>query len=157
MFKKILVPIDGSDQSAEAARIAVTLASRFGAQVQLLHVISLPAYDYPDMSQVEPAFISQALESWEALGRQYLEQALGECQSCDVKTSVELAWGNPAKVIVDTAREGGYDLIVIGSRGLGNLSGLLLGSVSDRVLRTAPCPVLVVRQKGTEKASLPPE
>jgi nucleotide-binding universal stress UspA family protein len=66
-------------------------------------------------------------------------------QSTPVCIETELAWGHPADVIVEKARQGGYHLIVMGSRGLGAISSLLLGSVSDRVVKLAPCPVLIVR------------
>lgn len=146
MFKKILVPIDGSDQSVEAARIAVSIAGKYGSQVQLLHVVAPPSYDSPGLD-VPPTLMSIALEHWEKMGRDVLQRACQECKVEEVKVTMELAWGNPARVICDKAEEGEYDLIVIGSRGLGGLTGLILGSVSDRVSHMAPCPVLITHQK----------
>lgn len=150
MFKRILVPVDGSDQSLQAVRIAVSIGSQYGSKVHLLHVITPPTGNTPG-PDVPPTFMNIALKQWEKMGRTVLEKAYQECQADHVTISVELDWGTPARVICDKAREGNYDLIVIGSRGLGSLTGLILGSVSDRVSHLAPCPVLIARQKGPVK------
>lgn len=147
MFDKILVPIDGSNQSVEAARMAISIAGQYGSQVHLLHVISPPTFDLPVLHEPPPVLTGAALEEWEKMGRSVLERVSQEVQVANVKPTIELTWGNPVRVICDTAREGGYDLIVIGSRGVGGLTGLLLGSVSERVSHLAPCPVLIARPK----------
>ncbi len=150
MFKKILVPIDGSDFAYLAAQRAVFMAVKNGGMVTLLHVIN-----YGQGSRgnyIRPSLKNELMDQLEHDGKLLLDKVftnLELIQGADkydrISIATELAWGNPSEVIVEKARSGGYDLIVMGSRGLGAISGLLLGSVSDRVVKLAPCPVLIVR------------
>jgi nucleotide-binding universal stress UspA family protein len=121
-LRKILVPIDGSDASCRAAAVAATLARGFGAQITLLHV----AGDRRAHMAPEAAF--EHCEAW--LGGSSAERRSEQ--------------GDPATQIVAVARGQEFDHIVIGSRGLSPSAEQLLGSVSDRVLRQASCPVTVV-------------
>jgi len=151
MFKKILVPVDGSDFADLAAQRAVFIAVKHGGMITLLHVInngssnrsghlrhSLKNNNKDELEQEGLSLLSQVKSNLQAI--QAAEQNSQVC------IETELAWGNPADVIVEKARQGGYNLIVMGSRGLGAISSLLLGSVSDRVVKMAPCPVLIVRE-----------
>ncbi|HCF50883.1 MAG TPA: universal stress protein [Syntrophomonas sp.] len=150
MFKKILVPVDGSDFADLAAQRAVFMAVKHGGRITLLHIINTAqnnrgGYLRPasknnpthEREQEGLALLSEVKSNLEAI------QAADQSEKVCIET--ELAWGNPADVIVEKAQKGGFNLIVMGSRGLGAISGLLLGSVSDRVAKLAPCPVLIVR------------
>lgn len=150
MFKKILVPVDGSDFAYLAAQRAEFMAAKQGGIVTLLHVINYgqssrgnhlrPSLKHEHMDQLE-----QEASALLAKVKANLELIQAADKDKNVTLESELAWGNPAEVIVEKAKSGGYNLIVMGSRGLGAISGLLLGSVSDRVVKLAPCPVLIVR------------
>lgn len=148
MFKKILVAIDGSEQSVKAARAAIDIASKNGGEIHLLHVVRPPAFDYSGVdftgSMLPPEIPDYLIDEWSKVGQLILDKARKEVESEDVQTTIEVGMGDPAQVICDTAEKGNYELIVMGRRGVGGLGGLLLGSVSNRVLQLASCPVLIV-------------
>lgn len=148
MFKKILVPIDGSDFSTLAAQKALFMAVKHEAAITLLHVIPDP-HSGKHKANMKP----EQVEALESEGHAILEQIRSLLETINpeeegkIGLKTELSWGHPAEVIIEKARLESMDLIVMGSRGLGALSGLLLGSVSDRVSKMAPCPVLIVREE----------
>jgi nucleotide-binding universal stress UspA family protein len=150
MFKKILVPVDGSDFAYLAAQRAVFMAAKQGGMVTLLHVIN-HSRDSRGIN-LRPAPKNEQIDQLEIEGLALLEKVRANLELIraaehddNIIIESELAWGNPAEVIVEKAKSGGYNLIVMGSRGLGALSSLLLGSVSERVVKMAPCQVLIVR------------
>jgi len=132
MFKKILVPVDGSDSSVTAAKVGAELAMKNEGSLKLLYVVrQYLAQDAPVGAVV--------------LGKAVLEKMHELIASSDLAVETEMAYGNPASVIVFTANKGEYDLIVMGSRGIGGLTGSLIGSVSQSVSNLANCPVLLTR------------
>lgn len=147
MVKKVLLATDGSDSSVHAARVLGDLiAGKPEVQVTVLHVAHVPrAYYVMDENgnTVTPEVPMDVMirRSAEPIFKRTLS-ALG-LPEAQVVTEVQV--GEPAEEIVDLARLEGYDLVVLGNRGLGQVKELLLGSVSHRVLHTAPCPVLVAR------------
>ncbi|MFZ5641336.1 MAG: universal stress protein [Bacillota bacterium] len=143
MFKKILVPVDGSALSMEAVRKAAALAERFESVLTIMHVVMTPVQS----PMVDPAMLvipPEVITALEEEGRRVLEMAKKEVPDGLTAMTVQKI-GHPAQAIIELAGTGGYDLIVLGSRGLGEIRGFLLGSVSDRVSHHAPCSVLVVR------------
>lgn len=142
-IKRILVPLDFSANSELALDYARAMARRFGAALHLVHVCEVPAmatgpleayvFRYSDWGQR----LSDEAESLLI----DLEQRLP-----DVKVSTEVLFGNPARCIVTAADVDRTDLIVMGTHGRGSLMHVLMGNVAERVVRTAPCPVLTVRQ-----------
>jgi nucleotide-binding universal stress UspA family protein len=145
--KKILLATDGSEHSLHAARVLGDLiASQPEAQVTLIHVAHVPQSFYitdENGNKVTPEVPMDIMirRSAEPILRRTLS-ALGLPES---RTVVEVQVGDPAEEIVDLARLEAYDMIVMGCRGIGQVKELLMGSVSHKVLHTAPCPVLVVR------------
>lgn len=144
---RILVPVDFSAHSDGALRYAATLAGQVGASVELLHVVddfTFGAYsevyvpNIPDMTQEA---INSALERLTAIKAAVFPHA------ADVESVVYA--GRPAATIVVHAAGGKFDLIVMGTHGRTGLSHLLMGSVAEHVVRTAPCPVLTVRATTT--------
>jgi universal stress protein A len=134
--RKILHPSDFSEQAERAFQAAYDLAKRYDAELTLLHVIpSNAAFDdaYAFLPP-EPALRSQAELQLEAIKPPDTAVALQR----------EVVEGDPGEEIVHFAKNGGYDLIVMGSHGRRWLSRLLLGSAVQDVLRSAPCPVLVI-------------
>lgn len=143
-MKKILVATDGSEGSLHAARMAGELAKE--AQVILLYVAHVPRSFYftDEMGHKVTAEVPMDVMI-RRTAEPILRKTLSALAIPEERVLTEVQVGEPAEEIVDLARLEKVDMIVIGSRGLSPLKGLLLGSVSDRVLHTAPCPVLVVR------------
>jgi len=139
MFKKILVPVDGSDSSVMAARVGADLVAKNGGEFTLLYVVRLIEYGLEETELPEPAAPKSAVES----GKGLLERIKEEIGSPQAKLLVAI--GHPAHTICNQAEEGKYDLIVMGSRGIGGLPGSLIGSISQRVSEHAHCPVLLSR------------
>ena len=148
MFKDF-VPIDGSD-FAYLLHTGCIHGSQTWRHDHIVHVINSESNHRS--GRLRPSLKNDHSDELERAGLSLLSEVksnLQAIQAADQSTPVcietELAWGHPADVIVEKARQGGYHLIVMGSRGLGAISSLLLGSVSDRVVKLAPCPVLIVR------------
>ncbi|MBC7076247.1 MAG: universal stress protein [Syntrophomonadaceae bacterium] len=147
MFDNILVPVDGSDYSNNAVKKAVAIAEKYDSNITLLHVISHSQIANIVPPQTLPVVTEEMLEGLTQVGKEILEEAHKIIGPKKLNVSVELAWGSPAQVILEKANSKPYDLIIIGSRGRGGISGLLLGSVSDRVAHLASCPVMIVKDK----------
>lgn len=145
MYKKILVPLDGSDRSTKALSHTVELALKLGSQITLMHVVpSLPPYvntAVDRLGQAQQSIIDELMRNGKEMLQQYASSISDK--GIDVKTFTVM--GQPADEIIEKAIKENYDLIVIGSRGLGEIKGYLMGSVSNRVSRHAVCPVLIIR------------
>lgn len=151
-IKKILVPVDGSDNSKRAARVAANIAKLASADVLIVNVVA-PS-DYVEMAvsgaTQDPAatlFVGEYNERSENEGKRVVDAALADVRSVGAKTSgrvVRLKKG-VVESIIDTAAKEKADLIVIGTRGRGGFKRMLMGSVSSGVVTHAPCQVLVVR------------
>lgn len=142
MYHQILVPVDGSGHSLEAVKSARWLASHSAGhdcRITLLHVSPVLALNEVAMG------VDNIDERQNEEGRKILAEAAERLVGSDVPFASELVTGPPAKTICAMAKEGSYDLIVMGSRGLNLLSELLVGSVSHYVVQHAPCPVLIVK------------
>ncbi len=147
MFKNILVPVDGSHYSANAAIKAVCIAKKYGSKVKLLHVVNHSQLYSLGPAQSMPVITNTMLEALNKGGQSILEDTLKAINPLTVMVEAELAWGTPANVILEKAREKPYDLIVMGSRGLGAMLSLLQGSVSERVVKLSTCPVMIVKDR----------
>src|SRR4029453_13250053 len=126
MFHKILVAVDGSRQSHAVLRLAVDLAQRYRASLCLLHAFPHVS-DLLGTPQYEHLLAARTL-----IGQQVLDTARTEVGDA-APVEAQLPEGPPALAILRVAQEEGFDLIVMGSRGQGQLAGLLLGSVSSAV------------------------
>lgn len=147
MFKKILVPVDGSGVSMAALRAAAKMAESFGSEVMLFHVMQLPSpmEIFETYSGKMGEIYYQIKERVEKFGEKVLMNAVKECSAFKVNFKEKAVWGEAASEILQEALLGKYDLIVIGSRGLDDIEDWLLGSVSHRVVRRSKCPVMVIR------------
>jgi len=137
-MRNILVAVDGSVYSEAAVRVAAELVRQHGAaRLTLLNVIQvLPS----DTGPVEVPGPPAAPEAWAVFAKP--QDILREA---GIEAKLLLREGDPAHEIIEAAKAGGYDLVVVGHRGLSPIKAFLLGSVSDRVVSHAPCSVLVVR------------
>ncbi len=144
----ILLAIDESEGAKKATAFARTLAESLeGSRVTIVHVVRPLDYRYVSLETGGPN-LAAILEEIEAGARQRARELVAQVEEAfpkEVPTTVLVTVGDPAAEIVNVAREANVDLIVVGSRGLGRIQGVLLGSVSDRVVHMAHCPVLVVR------------
>lgn len=141
---KILVPVDGSEHGCKAVNWAATLAAELGAQMTLLYVHDLPAAEVMGLA-------SKSRDEIDAIEEAHARPVFDAAQKC--LDGVTLSFGgenrtvigDPKEEIVGLAQREGFDHIVIGSRGLSPISELLMGSVSEHVMRKAHCPVTVIR------------
>jgi nucleotide-binding universal stress UspA family protein len=143
-IKRILVPTDFSAASEVAFNYALDIAFRDGATMHLLHVLEEQSFAaaYPDGSYVELPHVRQQLIR-EAEAR--LAAAGARCADVSVTATTQVVVGQPDPTIVQQAMDRRSDVIVMGTHGRKGFAHLMLGSVAERVLRTAPCPVLTVR------------
>lgn len=141
MFNKILVPVDGSEHSLKAARMAAEIARRFEAQLTLCNAAYLPEsmLAAPNLTGVVTA--QDALEE---AATQILQMTRKEIDLPDEQIREVMLRGHPAEVILDYNKAEHFDLIVMGSRGRSGVKAFLLGSTSDKVSHHATCPVLIV-------------
>jgi nucleotide-binding universal stress UspA family protein len=146
MIKKILVAIDGSEASKHAMDFAVDLAEQTSAEIQLLTVV--PPVLLPSLGfyKVKSKAIRECADELETIFWEILAKSLDKVQKRrpKLKVSTKLEMGEPHKKIIQTAKLGNFDLIVMGSRGLGSRF-TALGSVSSRVIDEASCPVAITR------------
>ena len=151
MIRKILVPVDGSEHSRTALDFACELGAKFEAELSVLHVVKDEAAERVVMV-LGSSHVSLPAdpERIEAAGHAVLEAAKERADSRGRPlASAVSASGPPAKEILAYAENGAFDTIVIGSRGLSDLGGLLLGSVSHKISHLAPCTCIVVRSPPT--------
>jgi nucleotide-binding universal stress UspA family protein len=149
MFKKLVVPLDGSPLAERALTVAAQLARHDGAQVVLVRVpvverAYMPAADGYGLLYPEEYFGATSNEAFD-----YLKTVQGQQAGHGFPVAGEVVDGDPAGAIVDTARQYRADLITMSSHGYSGLTRWILGSVAERVLRDADCPVLVVRSTET--------
>jgi nucleotide-binding universal stress UspA family protein len=143
-FRRILAPTDFSPHSHEALRHACGLAERFGAELHVIHVLSEIVPTGPDpllMPIMPPQFYAQDEER----ARETLKAEVKPEWGAPASLTTAVCWGAPAEAIVDYATERKVDLLVIATHGRTGLSHILLGSVAERIVREAPCPVLTIR------------
>lgn len=149
-IRKILVPVDFSTHSQEAIRAAADLSKRYEASVTIAHVFELLVgmgaslgYGLPaGYAVLTPGQIDDIMREYE----KSLADAKRDAEAAGaLKVETKQLQGPPAIEIVAFAEAGGFDLIVMGTHGRTGIGHLLLGSVAERVLRLAPCPVLTVR------------
>jgi universal stress protein A len=155
--KRILVPTDFSPSSMRALDYAATLAGCLDASIDLIHVRQDPlaakgAWEFylPESEDVRERMYQEARAKLSAMAASFLDAG--------VRITIEVRTGSPTDEINAAAVARGSELIVMGTHGRTGLSHLLLGSIAERTLRTAPCPVLAVREAlvevaGTEKAA----
>jgi nucleotide-binding universal stress UspA family protein len=143
-LKKFLCPTDFSETALEALRYAVDLARSQGAEIELLHVHHVPLHGSDVKAPKTVEDLPEALRK-DLGGRIALWQEQVDLAGVTLRTS--LAVGTPHEAIVAAAKRTGADLIVMGTEGHSGLARMLIGSVTDRVLRTSDRPVLTVRRK----------
>jgi nucleotide-binding universal stress UspA family protein len=148
MYNKILLPTDGSKYAEKAAMHAIWLASKSDAEIIALNVVDtsslvgLPAEDLT--VRVTEILKQEAIKSLDKIENLIEEFKKEENLTTDIKLITEIKDGSPADVILKTVEEEDVDLIVMGTSGKHGIDRFLLGSVTEKVVRSANCPVLAV-------------
>ena len=140
MFENILLAVDGSEHALHAAHVASSLAKEMSSQTLRIVV----AYDPIPVHLGDP-YMQAAINTRLKETEQILQKAVQALGAVSAEIHTELIEGDPAEVIIEVAQTRESNVIVMGSRGLGKLAGLVLGSTSQKVVSHAPCPVLIVR------------
>lgn len=140
MFDNILLAVDGSDHALQAARVAAELANAMNSKTLRI----LTAYDPIPRYLGEPN-LQHAINARLDETQEILKKAVATAGKVAAEIDTEFIEGDAAESIIQVARTRNSDVIIMGSRGLGRMAGLLLGSTSQKVVSHAPCPVLIVR------------
>ncbi|HMC77523.1 MAG TPA: universal stress protein [Vicinamibacterales bacterium] len=142
-LKTILVPSDFSECSEAAIRYGLELARRFDASLHLLHVVQDPATQ-PWAAEGFALPLVETVEQWRKDARLRLAAAVPPADAARVRCVATVAV--PTEEILRYASANAVDLMVMGTHGRGGVSHILLGSITEKVIRRSPCPVLTVRQ-----------
>jgi len=146
MISNILIPVDGSDHSRKALELGCDIAKKYGAALHLMHITESPIRDQTLVLGGASVTLSASPEDLKRAGSKVLEYAQEYAQNHGVKEiTTEVVGGSPAHQIVQSAKDIHADMIVMGSRGLSDLAGLLVGSVSHKVTNMATCTCITVK------------
>lgn len=142
---RILVPIDLSEGSGGLIDYALQLAKPFNASIDVINVWEPPQYVAPDLLVAAPGWNAQSLEAMAMeTARKDLEALMRKFESPPVPIKYRVEVGEPASTVVHAAEQGNYDLIVMGTHGRRGVSRLLMGSVAQKVVARAHCPVVTL-------------
>lgn len=146
-IRRILLPTDFSEPSKEAAQYAMALADQFGAELHLLHVVS-QVMPYGDESSTWLMPINETQEKLEAAEQSLLKNVIDPSWSAEHRVVYKTVVGFTVDEILSYAKDYDVDLIVCGTHGYSWLAHTLIGSVAEKLVRTANCPVLAVHPQG---------
>ena len=152
----ILVPVDFSPHAEHAFTYATTLAERFGAKLALVYVVDDSFVTGGWSSEIYVSNVPELIENLIADADRRLATLKASAAALGLTAETAVIRGRPAHAIVEHAKNGGFNLIVMGTHGRTGVSHVVMGSVAERVLRKAPCPVLTVRATEALEASAKP-
>ena len=141
MFTNILVPIDGSDNSYRALDAALLLSEKLGSNISVIHVME----EVPITHIGSEKILNELLEAYKKENQDILLKCSEIANQKGLTIKTFLLQGNPASVILDYNKKKKFDLVIVGSRGLGKFKELILGSVSSKIVHHSPCAVLLIR------------
>jgi len=150
LFKKILVPVDGSHSCLHAKMLAFSIAKKFKSKVTVVHVIS-HEFMHPELKaqyQLPPSILHKIDESYLKTGKQIIRNAEEMFREAGIDVDARLVtYEDPAEFLLQLVKDEGYNLVVIGNRAKHQSARYSLGSITEKVARHAECPVLIVKQK----------
>ena len=149
IITRILVPLDGSDHAEKALLWSLDLAEKYGASIELLTIIPIPKMFMTGVysKSGEIPLFGPTPKEMQKFAETMLKDELNKAKnrSPSLKISTKILEGNPSDKIIEAAKEGDFNLIVMGSRGLGKTKEFFLGSVSDRVACESKITVVIVK------------
>jgi nucleotide-binding universal stress UspA family protein len=141
LFAKILVPVDGSENSYRALDAALFLSEKLGSNITVLHVMEQVPITHIESQKV----LSELLENYKKENQDILSKCSEIAKQKGITINTILLQGNPASIILDYNKKEKFDLVIMGSRGLGKFKELILGSVSSKIVHHSPCGILLIR------------
>ncbi len=141
MFTNILVPVDGSDNSYRALDAALLLSEKLSSNITVIHVME----QFPITHIGSEKLLSELLEAYKKENQDILSKCSEIATQKRLTIKSLLLQGNPASVILDYSKKEKFDLLIMGTRGLGKFKELILGSVSGKIVHHSPCAVMLIR------------
>ncbi|SFR94047.1 Nucleotide-binding universal stress protein, UspA family [Halomicrobium zhouii] len=143
MYERVLHPTDGSDAADVAAADALELAERYDAPLHVLYVVDVT------VGRATDAYAGQVVQELETIGREHVDSVTGRARRAGLDVTSEIVEGTPASTIVETTRPG--DVVVMGTHGRSGLDRYLVGSTTEKVIRSVDVPVLTVPLSRAER------
>lgn len=141
MFKNILVPVDGSDNSYRALDAALLLSEKLGSNITVIHVME----QVPITHIGSEKLLNEFLESYKKENQEILSKCSEIATQTGLTIKTFLLEGNPASEILNFSKKEKFDLLIMGRRGLGKFKELILGSISSKIVHHSPSAVLLIR------------
>ena len=142
MFQRILIPIDGSQLSLEAAKQGVYIARKLESKVVFLYVIDVRIIQTSSLTGTDPSILKTRLRN---VAERYLNEAAKLAEEENVTFQNQIREGLPAEDILKEIEEEKIDLVIMGSKGMSGAHRVVIGSTAEEVVRWSPCPVLIVK------------
>ena len=141
MFTKILVPVDGSDNSYRALEDALVLSEKLGSNISVVNVMEQVPITHIESEKL----LSELLEAYKKENQEILSKCSDIARQKGIAIKTVLLQGNPAPVILDYSKKENFDLVIMGSRGMGKFKELIIGSVSSKIVHHSPCAIMIIR------------
>ena len=141
MFTKILVPADGSDNSYRALEAALVFSEKSGSSISVVNVMEQVPITHIESEKL----LNELLEAYKKENQEILSKCSDIAHQKGITIKTVLLQGNPAPVILDYIKKENFDLVIMGSRGMGKFKELILGSVSSKIMHHSPCAVMIIR------------
>jgi nucleotide-binding universal stress UspA family protein len=141
MFTKILVPADGSDNSYRALEAALVFSEKLGSSISVVNVMEQVPITHIESEKL----LNELLEAYKKENQEILSKCSDIAHQKGITIKTVLLQGNPAPVILDYIKKENFDLVIMGSRGMGKFKELILGSVSSKIMHHSPCAVMIIR------------
>jgi nucleotide-binding universal stress UspA family protein len=141
LFTNLLVPVDGSDNSYRALDAALVLSEKLGSNITVIHVME----EIPITHIGSEKLLNELLEAYKKENQDILLKCSEIASEKGLTINTFLLQGNPASVILDYSKKEKFDIVIMGSRGMGKFKELILGSVSSKIVHHSPCAVLLIR------------
>jgi nucleotide-binding universal stress UspA family protein len=141
VFTNVLVPVDGSDNSYRALDAALLLSEKLGSSITVVNVMEQVPITHIESEKL----LSELLEAYKKENQEILSKCSNIATEKGLSIKTLLLQGNPASVILDYSKKEKFDLVIMGSRGMGKFKQLILGSVSSKIVHHSPCAILLIR------------
>lgn len=141
MFTNVLVPVDGSDNSYRALDAALLLSEKLGSSITVVNVMEQVPITHIESEKL----LSELLEAYKKENQEILSKCSDIAHQKGITIKTVLLQGNPAPVILDYSKKENFDLVIMGSRGMGKFKELILGSVSSKIVHHSPCAIMIIR------------